>query len=195
MDACPAGYNCAAYNCVGGNFCGYNYNYNFGYLGANYALAYGNYGYPAYVGSNYCPSGNFTACYNGVNTTCASGNYSCYYSAYPYVGANFYNGYPYGYTGYYGGYPYGYTGNYSGQTTIVVPAKNITVVGPPVYVKEVAQAAATTVTAAPVAPVAGMATAMNAPAAAPVGGSNDVKIFSAPPTTPKGVQIDPSDQR
>jgi hypothetical protein len=223
MAACPAGFNCAAYNCVGGNFCGYNYNYNVGWIGANYPLVYGGaYVPPVYLAGNYCPSGNFTACYNGgntfcpsgnfsacyngANTVCPSGNFSCYYNAYPWLGANYWNGvYPwYGVNGY-GGFPYGYTGTYSGQTTIVVPSKNITVVGPPVYVKEVTPPTAATVTAAPpaapaaapvqVAPTAGMATAMNAPAAAPVGGSGVVTAYSAPSATAPGVQIDPSEQR
>jgi hypothetical protein len=211
MAACPAGFNCAAYNCVGGNFCGYNYAYNVGWIGANYPLVYGGaYVPPVYVAGNYCPSGNFTACYNGGNTfcpsgnfsacynganiACPSGNFSCYYNAYPWLGVNYWNGaYPW-----YGGYPYGYTGTYSGQTTIVVPSKGVTVVGPPVYVKEVAPTAATTVTAAPpaapAAPVAGMATAMNAPAA-PSSGAGNVTLYSAPPATAPGVQIDPSDQR
>jgi hypothetical protein len=212
MTTCPAGYNCAANNCIGGNFCGYGY--NFGLIGASYPLTYaynpayiaGNYcpsgnftacyaGNVYYAGNTYCPSGNFTACYNGVITACPSGNYSCYYSAYPWLGANVWNGgYPWYGVGY-ANYPYGYTGTYSGQTTIVVPAKGVTVVGPPVYVKEAAPAAPTTVTAAPVAPTAGMATAMNAPAAAPVAGAGTVKAFSAPPATAPGVQIDPSDQR
>jgi hypothetical protein len=169
----------------------------------DYGYATPGYAAPAYVNGNAFYNGFNNGLYNypaylGANNVCPSGNFSCY-AAYPFAG---YAGYT-GYTGY--AFPYGYTGTYSGQTTIVVPSKNITVVGPPVYVKEVAPPAATTVTAAPpaapasapvqVAPTAGMATAMNAPAAAPASGAGVVTAYSAPPATAPGVQIDPSDQR
>jgi hypothetical protein len=208
MAACPAGFNCAAYNCVGGNFCGYGY--NFGLIGAAYPLTYAY--NPAYIAGNFCPSGNFTACYNGgtafcpsgnftacyngANAVCPMGNYTCYRNAYPWLGGNVWNG-AYPWDGAYpwnGAFPYS-TGVYSGQTTIVVPAKNITVVGPPVYVKEVAPPAAPVAAPVQAAPAAGMATAMNVPAVAPVGGSGAVTIYSTPPATTPGVQIDPSDQR
>jgi hypothetical protein len=166
----------------------------------DYGYATPGYAAPAYVNGNAFYNGFNNGLYNypaylGANNVCPSGNFSCY-AAYPFAGYAGYAGYA---------FPYGYTGTYSGQTTIVVPSKNITVVGPPVYVKEVAPPAATTVTAAPpaapaaapvqVAPTAGMATAMNAPAAAPASGAGVVTAYSAPPATAPGVQIDPSDQR
>jgi hypothetical protein len=168
---------------------------------------YPDYGYatpaytaPAYVNGNAFYNGFNNGLYNypaylGANNVCPSGNFSCY-AAYPFAGYAGYAGYA---------FPYDYTGTYNGQTTTIVPSKNITVVGPPVYVKEVATPAAPTAIAAPVvsapvmapapaAPSAGMATALNAPLATPNAGSGSVKVFNAQPAT-TGAQVDVTDQR
>jgi hypothetical protein len=167
----------------------YPYYPDYGYVTPGYAT-------PAYVNSNAFINGFYNyPNYLIANNGCPSGNFSCY-AAYPFAGYAGYAGYA---------FPYDYTGTYNGQTTTIVPSKNITVVGPPVYVKEVATPAAPTAIAAPVvsapvmapapaAPSAGMATALNAPLATPNAGSGSVKVFNAQPAT-TCAQVDVTDQR
>ncbi|MGI8687817.1 MAG: hypothetical protein ACR2M3_04480 [Thermomicrobiales bacterium] len=178
---CPAGFNCAANNCVGGYFCGYNpgfaypaaFNYGCGFGGINCGINYAfpNFiapaiaAYPFYSGSfaslpnniftsNGCPVGNY-ACL-GFTNGCAVGNFSC-------VNAN--GVCPVGnFTCYNANFPF-FTGVFNGNVATAAPTTTAIVVGPPFRAKEIAPpAAATTPASQPAAPSAAIP---SAPAAAP----------------------------
>ncbi len=213
-----AGY--AGYGCILGNLsCNvnyvyptFNYNYNGCYLylcgyGARY---YGGF-YSNYIfANNACPSGNFTACFNG--NVCPSGNFTaCFGGNFSYFTNPFF---------------FGYTGVVPTNVTVIAPGGNAIAVGPPFRPKEVgtptvvtqsdAPAAVpapapvvvtTSVAAAPVAvtpaqvaapvtaaPSGNMATALNAapasvPEAAPAGGTG-VKILSAPAASAPAAKVE-----
>jgi hypothetical protein len=154
----------------------------------NYGYWNGFYGWPNFIGANFCPSGNFTAC---------NANNGWWWNGIPW-----WNG----------------TGVFNGNYVVVAPSGNTITVGPPFRPKEVespavvtapvaqpttitASAPAVTTIAAPAAPApaANVATALNAPqapvAVAPAATTQDVHIFSAPTTAPAATTVDPEDHK
>ena len=193
--ACPPGFNCAANNCVGGYFCGYNlgfaypsaFNYGCGFGGINCGV---NYAFPAFIApaiatypifnsaftglpnnvftSNGCPVGNY-ACL-GFNNGCAVGNFSCFNANGVCPVGNFSclnaNGVcPIGNFTCYNANFPFFTGVFNGNVATVAPAPASLVVGPPFRAKEVAQPAAATTPASQ--PAAPTAAIPSAPVAAP----------------------------
>ncbi len=225
MDAtCQQGFNCIANNCSSGNyyFCGYNLNFNYPY-NFNFANGCGlgglncgiNFVSPSFVSypfpnrfvnnfpiflnpNNNCATGNFS-CYNA--NVCGNGNFSCANANFPFVGNTFFG------TGIFGN-PF-FFGGAAGvpvvttttpgvtKTTITSNTGQVVLYTP----RELAQPVAAPVaqTAAPAAPAANYATALNAPVQAPAAavtsGGGDIHVLSAAPTTKPAVSTDTDDHR
>lgn len=219
---CPAGYNCAANSCIGGNF--YFCSYNLAFLGYNYGTGVGcalgnlscNVSYvnaaivnPQWVGGNWIGPNWWGGDWVGGNwingnwvgpnwvgaNYCPSGNFTACNANNPW----WWNG---------NWYPWLGTGNIPANANIIAPSGNLITVGPPYRVKEVSAPVATTpapvaqtaAPAAPSAPTANVITALGAPdnaaPAAPAGGgANQIHALAADPVTTPAAVLIPDDHR